>query len=266
MIQTKLIEDQAAPILRVGFKVERTLSREPNACEIQIYNLNKDHRSKFQKKEIPITLEVGYVGNIFQIFSGNLSKAQNRLDGRDWVTTIQVGDGNTEFRSARINQSIKGPAKIGDVLKAAAESFGLDLGNVSEKASQGSIRGKISEFVNGIVLSGKSEQQLDKVLKPMGYTWSIQDGEIQLLGPNETIGNTVALLTSSTGMIGTPEAGENGFVKTRALIQRDLSPGYRFKIESRNIEVNGFYRVEKSTYVGDTWGGEWYVDIEGKPL
>ena len=265
-IRTKYIEDEAAPILRVGFKVERTRTKDPNTCDLTIYNLGKDNRTKFQKKEAPTVLEVGYVDNIFQIFSGNLIFGQNQLNGRDWVTTMQAGDGSEEFRTARINTSIKGPAPIGDVLKIVASALGVDLGNVNEKASKGSIRGKLTEFANGIVLSGKVEQELDKIIKPMGYSWSMQDRALQLLEPEETIGDSVVLLTKNTGMVGTPEAGEDGFVKVRSLIQRDLFPGRRFKIESLNDTINGFYRVEKATFVGDTWGGDWYVDLEGKPL
>lgn len=266
LIRSKYIENEAAPVLKVAFKVERSRSKEPNSCDLEIYNLNKDNRTRFQKKEIPVVLEAGYVDNIFQIFSGNLTFGQNRLDGRDWVTSMQAGDGSTKFRTARINTSIKGPVPVGDVLKTVAASLGVDPGNIDEKASKGSIRGKLTQFVNGIVLSGKSEQEIDKIIKSMGYSWSIQDGALQLLEPNETIGDSVVLLAAGTGLVGTPEAGEDGFVKVRSLIQRDLFPGRKFKLESRNGELNGFYRIEKAIFVGDTWGGDWYIDIEGKQL
>ena len=47
-------------------------------------------------------------------------------------------------------------------------------------------------------------------------------------------------------------------------MQADLEPGNRLQIQTE--EVNGIFRSEKATYTGDTWGGDWYVDVECKPL
>lgn len=252
--------------LRVGFKVVRANSKEPNGAEIIIHNLSPSNRTKFQQDKLPTVLQAGYVGNISTIFNGSLDFGQNTRPGTDWITSLQASDGGPKFRSARINTSRKGPAKIGDVLRDVANAMGIGLGNTNEKINEGAIRGKLTEFVNGIVLSGKAEVQLDKVLKSMGYKWSIQDGQLQLLGPNETIGSGAILLKPGTGMVGTPEAGEKGFVKVRSLLQPELTPGRRVKIESKRDDVSGFFRVEKAIFVGDTWSNDWYVDMECKPL
>lgn len=267
LIRTKLDKNRsAAPILRLTFKVVRTLKKEPNTAEISIYNLTQANRVAFQEKGLETSLEAGYLNNVSQIFKGQLDFAENKLSGRDWITTLQSTDGGKLFRSARINTSIKGPAKIGDVLQAAGDALGINAGNLAEKVRSGSIRGALTEFTNGIVLSGKAEQVFDKVVKSMGYSWSVQDGQLQLLEPVEVVGQDAVLLTPGTGLIGTPEAGEKGYVKARSLLQPELLPGRKVKIESKNQDVNGFFRAEKCTFIGDTWGKDWYVDIEGKPL
>lgn len=267
LIRTRFGRDkEAAPILKLAFKVVRSLKKEPNAAEISVYNLTKANRVAFQEEDIETELEAGYIDNVSQIFKGKLDFAENKLAGRDWVTTLQTSDSGKSFRSARINTSIKGPANIGDVLQAAGSALGINVGNLAEKVREGSIRGALSEFTNGIVLSGKAEQVFDKVVKSMGYSWSIQDGQLQILAPTEVVREDAVLLRPGTGMIGTPEPGEKGFVKARSLLQPDLVPGRKFKIESVNDDVNGFFRAEKCTFVGDTWGNDWYVDVEGKPL
>lgn len=256
-----------AETLRVKFKVVRSLPREPNTAQLEIYNLTKDNRAALQESGIPLLLQAGYTENLSQIFGGAVEHTTNLLNGRDWVSAIQGSDGGVAFRTARINTSLEGPAQVGDVLQAASDALGIDPGNIAEKVRDGSIRGALTEFVNGVVLSGKAEQQLDKVVKSMGYSWSIQDGKFQLLGPEETLGDQAFLLTTATGLVGIPEAGEDGLVKARSLLQPEILPGKLVELQAESLDaVNGAYRVEKATFIGDTWGNDWYVDIEGKPI
>lgn len=257
------------PLLRVQFKVTRSLKREPNTANVSIYNLNPDNRAALQNKGIATIIEAGYADNISQIFSGVLEFGSTTKNGPDFITTVQTSDGGDKYRSARINTSLKGPVKIESVLRTAGEALGLNLGNLKEKIASGSLRSSLQEITSGAVLSGKAEKIFTKVAKKMGYGWSVQDGQIQLLGPNEVIANADAVLLTATngrttGLVGSPEPGENGIVKARSLLQPDLMPGRRVKLESR--EIDGFYRAEKVVFTGDTWGGDWYSDIEAKPL
>ncbi len=258
----------AQPILRVVFKVVRTLKKDPNSADITIYNLNKDHRAQLQEKGIATVVEAGYADNVSQIFGGVLEFGSSTQQGTDWLTTIQTGDGSDKFKQERINLSMKGPVGVGDVLKKAGESLGLNLGNLREKISDGSLRTDLQEFANGKVLSGKAEKVFGDLVKSMGYGWSIQDGQIQILGPKEVIDDTAIRLAvedgNSTGLIGSPEPGEKGAVRAKALLQPDLVPGRKVQIQSR--EVDGFFRIEKVMFSGDTWGAAWYSDIEVKPI
>ena len=64
------------------------------------------------------------------------------------------------------------------------------LDYLGEKAGAGAIRGKISEWTNGLVLTGKAEQQLDKVIRSMGYAFLRSSGfetvdEVVVAGPGD---------------------------------------------------------------------------------
>ena len=259
-----LQQNEVKTVLRVGFSVVRDLKKNPNTVDVTIYNLRKDTRTRLQTKNLPTRLEAGYIDNVSQIFSGDLQYGNSLRNGPDWITTLQSGDGNRQYKSARINTSFKGPISPGQVLRRVGQALGLNLGNLTEKADKGSLRASLKQF-GDIVLSGKAEQELTKITKSMGYSWSIQDGQLQLLEPNETIKTAdPVLLTNGTGLVGSPEAGEDGVVSARSLLQPDLLPGRRVRIQSR--EIDGFFRVEKVTFSGDTWARDWYSDIEAKPL
>ena len=267
-IASRSVSGESQQTLRVQFSVVRFLKKEPNTAQVVLYNLKKDNRARLQEKNLETTIDAGYSNNVSQIFSGQLEYGSSVQQGTDWLTTLQSGDGSQNFRKARINTSFKGPVKIGQVLRAAGEALGFKLGNLQQKIDEGSIRQELQEWTNGKVLSGKAEKVFDRIVKSLGYGWSVQDGQIQILGPKEVLSQTAIRLAVengiSTGLIGSPEPGEDGFVKARALLQPELMPGRRVQIQTR--EVDGFFRIEKSTFIGDTWGQEFYTDIEVKPI
>lgn len=252
------------PTLRFTFRVERSIQKAPNTAEISIWNLTKQTRALLQERDLLTILEAGYVGSRSTIFTGDLEYGTTTRDGTDWITSFQSADGGRQVAESRVNVSFKGGADIGTVLTRLASELGVGLGNAVEKARGGAIRGSVTEFINGVVMSGKTYDQLEKVAKQMGFGVSIQDGQLQLLGPTETLKEQAILLTKRTGLVGSPEAGERGRIKARSLLQPDLVPGRLVRVESE--EVTGFYRVDKAVFVGDTWGQDWYTDVEGKPL
>jgi hypothetical protein len=262
--QLGLQRGEVSTILKAVFKVTKTTKKEPNKAEVAIFNLKKENRIALQERKQPTTIEAGYLDNISQIFSGDLEFGENKKDGRHWITTLQAGDGSQKYKTSRINTSLKGPAQVGDVLKTAADAMGINPGNLQDAVGAGSLRGSLKEFTNGIVLSGKAELNVDKIAKSMGLRWSIQDGGFLFLGPDDFIGEQATVLAPGTGLIGSPEPGEDGIVKARSLLQPNLLPGHRVQIQS--AEVDGFFRIEKAVFTGDTRGGDWYTDVECKPL
>lgn len=264
LVSSETTDGARNEILRVTFKVERDRGKSPNTAEIAVYNLAEATRAKVSEKGIATVLEAGYSGQSSTIFSGKLEAGKSVRDGVDWITSFQSTDGGKELREGRINLSFK-KVSIAGAFERVAESLGLGLGNAREKLAQGNIRGAVTEFANGLVMSGPSRKELDRLAKTYGYTWSVQNGQLQLLGPNDAIEpNDAIILDSDRGMIGSPESGEKGVVEARALLIPQLEPGRAVALSS--VQVSGFYRVDKVTYTGDTHGKDWFADLEMKPL
>lgn len=251
-------------ILKLQFSVERSLAKAPNTAEISIYNLSEATRSKLSEKDIETTLEVGYSGRLSTIFRGKLEAAKNTRNGVDWISTFQSTDGGKELRESRVNISFKGGISLREAFNRVAESLGIGIEQAKAKIAEGNIRGAIEEFGNGVVLSGSSPKELSKLAKAMGYDWSIQDGQLQLLGPTDAIepGDAI-VLSSDSGMVGSPESGEKGIIEVRSLLIPQLTPGRVVNLQAR--EIQGFYRVERVVFSGDTRGQDWYADLELKP-
>lgn len=265
LIASRTEDGQTKPILRVVFKVEKSLAKDPNTAEVEIYNLKESTRGLLARKGISTTVDAGYAdGDPHTIFRGKLDYGATSREGSDWVSTFESTDGGKEVRESRINISYK-QIGFGAAIREVASAMGLGLGNVEEKIAGGNIRGALESFSKGLVLSGQTAPQFDKLVKSFGFEWSIQDEQIILIEPAAYLDPTRAiLLNPDTGLIGSPQAGDKGSVEARSLMIPSLQPGRKVRIESSL--VNGFFRVERSVFVGDTWGQDWYTDIEAKPL
>lgn len=261
--------------LRVKFEIMKSLRKEPNTAKLSIYNLAEPHRRALQeKKRVPTRIEAGYPDNLSQIFIGNLRNVYSSLEGEDWVTHLEAGDGELAMRTARLNESYR-TMTFEQALTKTVQSMKVGLGNSLKMAKAGKFQGAINEMAKGMVLRGPSVDVLDRLSRAADMEWSIQDGQILMLGRGKALEATAVLLTKDTGLIGSPEIGtstsgegkkkqKRTFTKLRSLMQPDIFPGRKVEVESR--QFRGFFRCEKCTYNGDNWGQEWYVDIEARAL
>jgi hypothetical protein len=263
LVSSETTDGARNEILRVTFQIEKSLTESANTAEISVYNLAEQTRAKVTEKALLTTLEVGYSGQSSIIFRGQLEAGTNQRDGVDWVTSFQSTDSGKQLRESRINVSFK-TISATEAMQKIVNALGVGIGNARDKIAQGNIRGALDDFKNGLVLSGPTKRELTRLTKTLGYGWSIQDGQLQLLAARDAIepGDAI-VLNPDTGLIGSPESGENGIIEARALLIPQLTPGRVVRLESRQIE--GFYRVEKVAYQGDTHGQDWYADLELKP-
>src|SRR5678815_1797031 len=59
-------------------------------------------------------------------------------------------------------------------------------------------------YTTGLVMHGPSRDHLSKILDPLGLKWSIQDGDLVVLGDSEFRGTGPLLVAVHTGMEGEP--------------------------------------------------------------
>ncbi len=257
--------------LRVQFRVKKTLEKEPNECELSIYNLNAEHRREMETKGMRVAVEAGYTGNTAQIFVGEVHFTEHLREGPDWVTKMQLGDAQRAYKHARVSESFKAGNSLGSVFRKVADSLGVD----STKA-QSIVDSLQRQFTQGASIFGKASTEMDNLLKGTGLEWSIQDGELQVQEKTGTTSVPVIVLNAQTGLIGSPTYGTADFVKPenakskpktlkiKSLLIPGIRAGGRVRLDSEAVKSD--FKVQTLTHTGDTHGGDFYTEVEGIPL
>lgn len=281
------LNDYSADVIELSdldfeFSVKKSLGKEPNTAEISVYNLSEQSRAALQSRSLRVTLQAGYQDTVATIFVGDSRDIDSTLDGSDWVTTIQLGDGERGYRWGHVNESFREGVSVIDVVRKLADRMQLDSTAVSDLAA---LRGK--QYVSGYTAYGRSARELDRILKGYGLEWSIQDGKLQILQPDTATTETLVELSRTSGMLGaptlnTPEGASrvlNPFtasvetrrgkgkptLKVKSLLQPEIRPGRRITVDSVT-GIKGTFRVTAIEHRGQTWGGPWETQIEASPV
>lgn len=252
--------------LRVSFDITKTSESTANTAKIQVYNLNEDSRGILKTKDaLFLALEVGYGTDIDQIFSGDISRSFTQRQGADFVTTIEIEDGGQALTEAKLDKSYASgtPEKtiIQDALDAMKETGAVIIGELSNL--------KDDVVQNGFSASGTAKKILDKLVTKQGLEYHVQDNEVLVLDPAKDDGDEALVLTPTTGLIGSPSIGKTSSkeegIEFKALIQTTkFRPGRAVQLITRDMD--GFFRVLKSKFQGDTHAPAWYVTCEALPL
>lgn len=249
--------------LDLSFSVSKDLTPKPNKAEIKIWNLTEAHRSAIeQMKDVPCLIEAGYKAGTSNIFLGDLRSSLTVIEGPDWVTSLSSGDGEKATQKARVNISVKKNTPTTDILKLAAKSLGVGEGNLKTAASQIQSAGLGTIFTAGTVLSGSAVREMTNICRAVGLTWSVQDGKLQILPLAKALDGEAIKLSAATGMVGSPSVDTKGVLKVTTLMIPDVFPGRKIVLDA--VRLKGQYRIEKTQHQGDTFGGDWKIEIEAK--
>lgn len=243
--------------LRVVFEIQKTLGRHPNPAQITIYNLARSTRDSFARGDA-VRLVAGYEGQADLVYAGDLVETSSLRDGADWATTVSCSDGARAWR-ANERASYRNGANVATVVESLAKSMGLAVAPGSLAVLAGSqVRGSLVQV-------GQAARSMQTLLEPLGLSWSIQDGALQLIQLNGTTTEEAVLLSPETGLVGSPEkmgsrgtASKRDKVRATSLLQGTLRPGRQVKLQSE--QLSGYFRVNEVLHKGDSHGDEWYSE------
>ncbi len=274
--------------LRITFKIRKTIELEPNTADISIYNLAENTRHQISKKGAYVHLEAGYVGSVQQIYQGYIREVNHTREGTEWVTTIKSSDGLVPLQNTMCHQDFPPGTKKADAALTVADLFKKD-GISTDFAQFAGIKG---DLPNGFTAAGTAAAAMKKLVEGAGYQWSIQDGRLQVHKKGEPVASKILQITPQSGLIGSPThiAAEEqkhkatavpadprikstaaksneprrrsvAHVKAKFLLQGSVRCGTRIAIQSEQID--GVYLVDLVNHSGDSWGSDWYTEVEG---
>lgn len=252
--------------MRVAFSIEKTVKAEPNKCELKLYNLAERTRTLCKTSPLTVWIDAGYDGVLRQLFTGDVRYADSELLKPEWITVMQLGDGDRACRLARTNATYAGGTPVLTIVRDIAKSMNLTL-NPSEVAR---IPGLQTQVRGSRAAHGYSETELSKLLAPLGVEWSIQSGRLQMLRDIDKVDGEAFVIQQDAGMIGTPEftaprkEGKPVNLKIACLLYPELVPGRLIEVHSRAI--NGrLFRIQRIHHQGDTHSKNWVSHIEAIP-
>lgn len=276
--------------LQITFKIVKTADSARNKCTISVYNLAPETRSLLEtdkssndKGKDPnnpvIILQTQYAEDVtdsqalrgFQtLFTGEVVNAITTKKGGDMITVIEAMDGYVPLREGVIAKNFPPGTSRLEVLNVLIEELGVDSGEIRDGGSLAA-----SIFENGTTFEGPIKLILDSLMEPVECDWSIQDGALTVIKKDLTSGETVLDISSSTGLIGSPQPkkgrsnkttdskNESGTgIKIKTLLSPSISPSRRIKVTSLQYPDGKTFKVARVRHIGDFRGNNWTTEAE----
>lgn len=274
--------------LRCKFVVKRSDTMTPNVADIRVYNLEEKTALRIRNEFKRVVLQAGYESNYGVIFQGNIKQVIiGRESATDTYIDIVAGDGDRAYNFAIVNATIAAGGDQNDQVQAAIGAMipkGATAGHLGEFPSEQLPRGK--------VMYGNARNYLRDAAQTSDKSWSIQDEKITFVSKKSYLPGERVVLTSKTGMIGTPQQTNEG-VNIKCLLNPMIKIAGRVEINNASIErlkinlsvplspmnipapltADGVYYVLVAEHQGDTRGVEWYtsliclnIDVTSNPI
>lgn len=244
--------------LSFAFKAQRSCYGYAGTLDLEVRNPSEEHRRQLvasRRYHTFVEVMAGYREGMSTIFRGDLRRAVPVRDGTTWTVKITAGDGEHGIRSGRVARSFSPEATVEQVVRELAGAMGVGVGNAIATlrgANFGALQGMYPE---GVVLYGPAAAELTRLCSSVGYTWSVQDGVLQVLPRGGALAREAPLLSAETGLLGAPEVVNRRTLKLKTLLIPGLIPGQQVVLDS--ALATGAWRISQGEYAGDTHGQDW---------
>lgn len=260
------------------FRVVQQDVQSPNNAEIRVYNLAPSTIQQIRHDFTEVVLQAGYEACYGVIFRGTIKQFRvGRENATDSYLDLLCADGDIFHNFSVMSGTLAAGSTAATRLAEIQRQSGINI-NVAGDGTTGGI------LPRGRVLFGMSRDFLDSIARTQRYTWSIQNGAVQMIPLEGYLPGQAVVLTARTGLIGTPESTQEG-ITAQCLLNPKLVPGGLLSIDnasinqtlqtvgSNNVPFNqrtppfqrfadtaddGLYRVFVVDHQGDTRGQQWY--------
>ncbi len=223
----------------IDFRVEKfSNALVDNRASIKVYNLREEvmdllNRRRLDIKEKPYTtifLSAGYDGDVSLIFRGVVINGSNYRTGPDWISDFECYTAKAQKESA-----VCDPDKhtwLMTPVSTIVNTLFSDLNTNVPRYTSGALLALSTARPLTIACSGRIDQNLAKILARYGLVYTIEDDGpfvIEAAGASNEDEPSILLplVSSDTGLVGTPKITHNG-VELRSLLNPKLKIFQRF--------------------------------------
>lgn len=245
----RIVADGTNDRLRVAFSATKTLTGDPNKCEVMIYNLGPSLRQAMRGELLRVQVLAGYeTGEPALVAYGALQESVSTRSGADIITKLVVLDGYGGMVRGVYSRSWAGSAPVARVVEDIAKTMpGVTVGRVT-------VPGQLA--ARGSALVGSSTAQLNRLADQFGFSWSVQDGVFQAVPDNATSG-TVWPFDADVNLLSvTPKLdGTSSGVEIAARFTPGVKPGDIVRVRSRVApDLSGDYKASSVALSFDSHG------------
>lgn len=227
--------------LRIKFDIKTTQTGALGSAKVSIFNLAAESVSAFRAKRAVVRVIAGYGDEAGLIFVGDITRVVSPRTGADHVTTIEASDGYAKYARVRVARAWDSTTGL-----AVLRGLALDAGYIVRIPSD------VTDVAlpGGWVAGGLFRDEFGGICGMMKLDWNIVDGIVQVIKKGTALTRTAIVLSSSTGLVGSPTAsGRNVSVITSLLY-----PSLRVKqlVNLRAQDQRGFFRILSLKHQGDS--------------
>lgn len=295
------VTSRAGAGLRITYDVVRTADAQPNRGTVSIYNASPTTRAKIRGKvqtsrvlavtppsessifggtgtlfaDTPaavaqryryayVTIRAGFDGVLSTVHEGSSSRVSDRNPGLDWVTTLELDDGDAALSHADAGRTFAPGSEVWEAVDYLRKESGLISGNFTRKTwdsldTFGGVLGGAQYFATAYSPLGDPAEQLSLVLEAYGIRWFVDQGQAWLLGKDGYLPEPIVDLGVPREE---PEDTDEGIL-VNVLHNPRIRPGVRARVNSRRSPdrvvagVTGLIsqpyavRVERETWLID---------------
>lgn len=240
------------PPLTVNFTVNRSTASSVNDMQISIHNLSKSVRDRIFADRFTknlyrgIIFEGGYT-ELSTLFKGNIFTAFSTREGADIVTHITAVDGGFDMYNSRTSTTLAAGLSKKEIIDGLIAGF--------EKVTKGNTGDLEGVFSRPVVLDGNTFGLIKKYTDDKVF---IDLEKVNILGNNEVLEGFVPLLTSDSGLLGTPQR-HDAFLTINTLFEPGVIMGQVLGVQSDIQSIfDGQYKVlgvKHSGTISESIGG-----------
>jgi hypothetical protein len=152
--------------------------------------------------------------------------------------------------------SMPGPVLCSQIIERIRIEAGIGAGAV--------VLGEDKTLARGYVVRGPVRGYLQELADTTGSRWSLRDGQLDFWPDGESRRQAVATWAVASGLVDISGPRSDDDMEATALLRPEVRPGHTVGID--DPVYSGQIVVASVTHSGDTYGGNWYTTIVGRPL